>query len=74
MAEELHEDFGDLRLDPGGNSTNPCEGKNRLAWILRQLAALVWPVLLGYSEAEPLVQNSHIDPPMGSHMKSYMSV
>ena len=36
--------------------------KNRLAWILRQLAALVWPVLLGYSEAEPLVQNSHIDP------------
>jgi len=51
---ELAGDFGEERPDPGGRPVAG-EAKNRLAWLLKQLAALAWPVLLGYSEAEPLV-------------------
>ena len=55
--------------DGGGGGGGSSEAKNRLASILKQLAALAWPVLLGYSEAEPLVRNSHM---VGSHRKSHM--
>ena len=42
------------------NQESSLPAENRLTWLLNQLAALAWPVLLGYAEAEPLVRNSHI--------------
>ena len=66
LADDFEEQWPDLGGRPVAGS---CEAKNRLAWLLKQLAALAWPVLLGYSEAEPLVRNSHM---VGSHRKSHM--
>ena len=67
---ESEEYFGDEHLDPAvGRAAASCEAKHRVASLLKQLAALAWPVLLGYSEAEPLVRNSHM---VGSQRKSHM--
>ena len=56
---ESEEYFGDERPDPAvGTTAVSCEAENRLASLLKHLAALAWPVLLGYSEAKLLVRNS----------------
>ena len=51
---ESEEYFGDVEV---GRAAASCEAKNRLACLLKQLAAVAWPVLLGFSEAELLVRN-----------------
>ena len=69
---ESDEYFGDERPDPAvGRGAASCEAKNRVASLLKQLAALAWPVLLGYSEAELLVRNCQCSG--FSHEKSHAS-
>ena len=69
---ESEEYFGDEHLDPAvGRAAASCDAKNRVASLLKQLAALAWPVLLGYSEAELLVRNCQCSG--FSHEKSHAS-
>ena len=69
---ESEEDFGDERPDPAvGRAAASYDAKHRLASLLKQLAALAWPVLLGYSEAELLVRNCQCSG--FSHEKSHAS-
>ena len=66
---ESEEYFGDEHLDPAVERA--AASKNRVACLLKQLAALAWPVLLGYSEAELLVRNCQCSG--FSHEKSHAS-
>ena len=66
---ESEEYFGDEHLDPAVGRA--AASKIRVASLLKQLAALAWPVLLGYSEAGVLVRNCQCSG--FSHEKSHAS-